>query len=66
MSQIGLNHHVTVANTLKQQARTLYEGALGASVLSPRPNPKSSGLPTVRGLGCPKSTPARRSRPSST
>jgi hypothetical protein len=36
MSRIGLNHHLTVAKTLRQQTRTLYEGVLGASVMSPR------------------------------
>ena len=30
MSQIGPNHHLSVANTLKQQTRALYEGVLGA------------------------------------
>lgn len=37
MSQIGLNHHLKVANPFKQQTRALYEGVLGASVKSPRP-----------------------------
>jgi hypothetical protein len=36
MSQIGLNHHLTVANTLKQQTRALYEGVLSARVMPPR------------------------------
>jgi hypothetical protein len=38
MSQIGLNHHLYVANALKQQTRALYEGVLGARVMSPRPD----------------------------
>jgi hypothetical protein len=37
MAQIGLNYRLTVANTLRQQTRTLYEGVLGAIVKSPRP-----------------------------
>jgi hypothetical protein len=36
MLQIGLNHHLTVANTLQRQARALCEGVLGANVTSPR------------------------------
>jgi len=31
MSQIGLNHHLSVANSYKQQTRALYEGVLGAN-----------------------------------
>jgi hypothetical protein len=38
MSQIGPNHHLTVANTLKKETRALYEGALEGTVKSPRPD----------------------------
>ena len=38
MSRIGLNHHLNVANILRQQTRALYEGVLGASVMSQRPD----------------------------
>jgi hypothetical protein len=38
MAQIGLNYRLTVANTLRQQTRTLYEGVLGANVKSLRPD----------------------------
>jgi len=38
VSQIGLNHHLSVADALRQQTRALYEGVLGASVMSPRPD----------------------------
>jgi hypothetical protein len=37
MSQIGLNHRLSVASTHKQQTRALYEGVLGATATSPRP-----------------------------
>jgi hypothetical protein len=36
MAQIGLNHRLSVANTLKGETRALYEGALGAALISPR------------------------------
>jgi hypothetical protein len=37
MAQIGLNHRLTVTNTLKEQTRAVYQGVLGASIASPRP-----------------------------
>jgi len=38
MTQIGLNHYLSVAKTLKNNTRALYEGVLGATVQSPRPD----------------------------
>ena len=37
MAQIGLNHRLSVANNLKAETRALYQGVLGASVKTPRP-----------------------------
>jgi hypothetical protein len=51
MSQIGLNHHLNVANTLKQQTRALYEGVLGASVRSPRPDTEIFTFANGSGIG---------------
>jgi hypothetical protein len=36
VAQIGLNHRLSVARTLREQMRALYESVLGASVKSPR------------------------------
>ena len=36
LSQIGINHRLSVANSYKQQTRALYEGVLGATVTSSR------------------------------
>jgi hypothetical protein len=51
MSQIGLNHHLSVANALKQQTRALYEGVLGASVTSPRPDTEIFKFVNGSGIG---------------
>jgi hypothetical protein len=51
MSQIGLNHRLTVANTLRQQTRALYEGVLGASVMSPRPDTEIFTFADGSGIG---------------
>lgn len=51
MSQIGPNHHLSVANTLKQQTRALYEGVLGATVKSPRPDTEIFRFADGSGIG---------------
>ena len=51
MSQIGLNHHLNVANALKQETRALYEGVLGASVTSPRPDTEIFKFADGSGIG---------------
>jgi hypothetical protein len=51
MSQIGLNHRLTVGNTLKKQTRALYEGVLGASVMSPRPDTEIFTFANGSGIG---------------
>jgi hypothetical protein len=38
MGRIGLNHYLSVADTLRRETRALYEGALGATVKSLRPD----------------------------
>lgn len=51
MSQIGPNHHLSVANTLKQQTRALYQGVLGATVKSPRPDTEIFSFADGSGIG---------------
>ena len=51
MPKIGLNHRLSVANTLKQQTRALYEGVLGASVMSPRPEVEIFTFADGSGIG---------------
>jgi hypothetical protein len=51
MSQIGLNHRLSVARTFKQQTRTLYEGVLGATVMSPRPDAEIFTFTNGSGIG---------------
>jgi hypothetical protein len=51
MAQIGLNYRLTVANTLRQQTRALYEGVLGASVKSPRPDIEIFTFTNGSGIG---------------
>lgn len=51
MSQIGLNHRLTVANTLKKQTRAVYEGVLGGSVTSPRPDMEIFTFTDGSGIG---------------
>jgi len=51
MSQIGLNHHLSVANSYKQQTRALYEGALGATVTPPRPGVEIFTFTNGSGIG---------------
>jgi len=51
MAQIGLNHRLTVPKTLKEQTRALYEGVLGASVKSPRPDVEIFTFANGSGIG---------------
>lgn len=51
MSQIGLNHRLSVANRYKQQTRALYEGVLGATVTSPRPGIEIFTFTNGSGIG---------------
>jgi hypothetical protein len=58
MAQIGLNHRLSVARTLKKETRALYEGVFGATVKSPRPDTEiftfanGSGIGVRRRTGC--------------
>jgi hypothetical protein len=51
MSQIGLNHRLSVANTFKRQTRALYEGVLGATVTLPRPDVEIFTFANGSGIG---------------
>lgn len=51
MSQIGLNHRLTVANTLQKETRALYEGVLGGTVTSPRPGVEIFTFSDGSGIG---------------
>src|SRR5277367_2260270 len=51
MAQIGLNHRLSVAKSFKQQTRALYEGVLGASVKSPRPEVEIFTFANGSGIG---------------
>jgi hypothetical protein len=51
MSQIGLNHRLTVPNTLKKETRALYEGVLGGTVTSPRPDVEIFTFSDGSGIG---------------
>src|SRR5207244_13298040 len=51
MSQIGLNHRLSVASTFKQQTRALYEGVLRATVVSPRPEVEIFTFSNGSGIG---------------
>jgi hypothetical protein len=51
MAQIGLNHRLSVLNTLKEQTRALYEGVLGATVKSPRPDVEIFTFANGSGIG---------------
>ena len=51
MSHIGLNHRLSVANRFKQQTRALYEGVLGATVTSPRPDVEIFTFANGSGIG---------------
>src|SRR6516164_3826047 len=51
MAQIGLNHRLSVAKTLKEETRALYEGVLGASVKSPRPDVEIFTFTNGSGIG---------------
>jgi hypothetical protein len=51
MSQIGLNHRLTVANILKKETRAVYEGVLGATVRSPMPDLEIFTFANGSGIG---------------
>ena len=51
MAQIGLNHRLPVANTLKEQTRAVYQGVLGASIASRRPETEIFTFDNGSGIG---------------
>jgi hypothetical protein len=51
MVRIGLNHRLSVAKTLKEETRSLYEGVLGATVKSPRTDVEIFTFSNGSGIG---------------
>jgi hypothetical protein len=51
MAQIGLNHRLNVAKPHKDATRALYQGVLGASVTSPRPDVEIFTFANSSGIG---------------
>jgi hypothetical protein len=51
MAKIGLNHRLSVAKNLKAETRAVYEGVLGATVKSPRPDVEIFTFSNGSGIG---------------
>ena|SRR5712692_6236989 len=51
MAQIGLNHRLSVAKTFQKETRALYQGVLGATVQSPRPDLEVFTFANGSGIG---------------
>jgi hypothetical protein len=51
MAKIGLNHRLSVAKDLKAETRAVYEGVLGATVTSPRPDVEVFTFSDGSGIG---------------
>jgi hypothetical protein len=64
MAQIGLNHHLNVANTLKRETRALYEGVLEARMHSPRPEVEIFTFANGSGIGVSYIDPAEALTPA--